>query len=109
MGWFANIFSARESSSETLKEDSDGNYIYEESGTYGQSEYTVRKRNDGKSDVYIVSDSEKGHSHQVIDEDGNLIETYHDYIINQEQIAELKELKEYLLNSEEYILIRRLK
>ena len=31
-------------------------------------------------DVYIVSDSGKSHSHTLIDKDGNVIETYHEYL-----------------------------
>lgn len=30
--------------------------------------------------MYIVSDSGKCHSHIIIDEDGNVIETYHEYL-----------------------------
>ena len=80
MGWFANIFTARESSNDELEEEKDGNYKYKKSGTYGQTEYTVRERPDGTSDVYIVSDSGKCHSHTLIDKDGNIIETYHEYL-----------------------------
>ena len=62
VGWFANIFTARESSNDELEEEKDGNYKYKNSGTYGQTEYTVRERSDGTKDVYIVSDSGKCHS-----------------------------------------------
>ena len=67
MGWFGSIFSARESKDEELVEEYDGNYKYNKSGTYGQSDYTVREREDGTSDVYIKSDSDRGHSHDHID------------------------------------------
>lgn len=56
------------------------NYKYKNSGTYGQTEYTVRERSDGTKDMYIVSDSGKSHSHTLIDKDGNVIETYHEYL-----------------------------
>lgn len=56
------------------------NYKYKNSGTYGQTEYTVRERSDGTKDMYIVSDSGKCHSHIIINEDGNVIETYHEYL-----------------------------
>ena len=59
VGWFANIFTARESSNDELEEEKDGNYKYKNSGTYGQTEYTVGERSDGTKDVYIVSDSGK--------------------------------------------------
>lgn len=57
-----------------------GNYKYKNSGTYGRTEYTVRERSDGTKNVYIVSDSGKCHSHTLIDEDGNVIEKYHEYL-----------------------------
>ena len=41
VGWFANIFTARESSNDELEEEKDGNYKYKNSGTYGQTEYTL--------------------------------------------------------------------
>ena len=56
------------------------NYKYKNSGTYGQTEYTVRERSDGTKDMYIVSDPGKSHSHILIDKDGNVIETYHEYL-----------------------------
>lgn len=62
------------------KFEKDGNYKYKNSGTYGRTEYTVRERSDGTKDVYIVSDSGKCHSHTLIDEDGNVIEKYHEYL-----------------------------
>ena len=81
MGWKASIFNARESESENLSEEGpDGNYTYDKSGTYGHSDYTVRERGDGTYDVYIESDSEKEHSHDRIDADGNLLDQYHDYL-----------------------------
>ena len=92
--WDGDIDKTRESENETAKDDGySGNKEYS-NGTYGQAEYTVRERADGSglSDVYIKSDSEKGHSHDVIDEKGNLIATYHDFLV--EYILTLKELKE---------------
>ena len=81
MGWFGSIFDAKESKEEDApKEGKDGNYTYDKSGTYGQSDYTVRERGDGTYDVYIESDSEKEHSHDRIDADGNLLDQYHDYL-----------------------------
>ena len=56
VGWFANIFTARESSNDELEEEKDGNYKYKNSGTYGQTEYTVRERSDGtKTTIYKSS------------------------------------------------------
>lgn len=81
--WNGNIETARESESQTLSEPGyDGNREYE-NGTYGQSDYTVRERDDGSglSDVYITSDSGKEHSHDVIDSEGNLVASYHDYLV----------------------------
>lgn len=44
MGWFGSIFDAKESKEEDApKEGKDGNYTYDKSGTYGQSDYTVRE------------------------------------------------------------------
>lgn len=84
MGWFGSIFNARECEDEELsKEGSDGNYTYDKSGTYGQSDFTVREREDGTSDVYVKSDSERGHSHDHIDSDGNLLDHYHDMIFRK--------------------------
>lgn len=83
MSWFGGIFDAKESDSEKLSEEgADGNYTYEKSGTYGQSDYTVRERDDGTYDVYVKSDSEKGHSHDHIDADGNLLDRYHDCLLS---------------------------
>lgn len=56
------------------------NYKYKNSCTYGRTKYTVRERSDGTKDMYIVSDSGKSHSHTLIDKDGNVIETYHEYL-----------------------------
>lgn len=78
------------------------NYKYKNSGTYGQTEYTVRERSDGTKDVYIVSDYGKCHSHILIDEDGNVIETYHEYLdyyyelMNESNIHRKVFLKRYL-------------
>ena len=77
--WNGSIYTARESQKEDGEEYSDGNYEYEKSGTYGQSNYTVRERMDETYDVYVESDSEKGHSHDRIDKDGNLLNNYHDF------------------------------
>lgn len=82
MSWFASIFEARESKDENITEEEDGTYSYDKSGTYGQSDYTVRKRDDDTYDVYVESDSERGHSHDHIDSDGNLIESYHDCMLS---------------------------
>lgn len=83
MGWFGSIFDAKESKSEELsKEGKDGNYTYDKSGTYGQSDYTVRERKDGTYDVYVKSASEKGHSHDHVDSKGNLLEKYHDCLLS---------------------------
>lgn len=83
MGWFGSIFDAKESNKEELsKEGKDGNYTYKKSGTYGQSDYTVRERKDGSYDVYIKSDSEKGHSHDHIDSKGNILDKYHDCLLS---------------------------
>jgi len=84
MKWFGGIFDVKESSNgETPKEGKDGNYTYDKFGTYGQSDYTVRERKDGTYDVYVKSDSESGHSHDHIDKDGNLLDNYHDSMINR--------------------------
>lgn len=84
MGWFGSIFDAKESKEEDApKEGKDGNYTYDKSGTYGQSDYTVRERQDGTFDVYVKSDSEQGHSHDHIDKDGNLLDNYHDIMVNR--------------------------
>lgn len=84
MKWNGSIFDAKESKEEDApKEGKDGNYTYGKSGTYGQSDYTVRERQDGTYDVYVDSDSEKGHSHDHIDKDGNLLDNYHDIMVNR--------------------------
>lgn len=84
MKWFGSIFDAKESKKESApKEGKDGNYTYGESGTYGQSDYTVRKRKDGTFDVYVESDSKSGHSHDHIDKNGNLLDNYHDSMISR--------------------------
>lgn len=82
MPWNGNIHTARESRNDSAEECPDGNYEYRNSGTYGQSDYTVRERKDGNFDVYIQSDSKKEHSHDVVDKDGNLIAHYHDTLIS---------------------------
>lgn len=82
MPWNGSIHTARESRSDSLREGPDGNFEYQNSGTYGQSDYTVRERKDGNYDVYIKSDSKKEHSHDVIDKDGNLLDHYHDTLIS---------------------------
>lgn len=111
--WDGNIEDARESVSENLSsEGSDGNRTYSESGTYGQSDYTVRERGDGKSDVYVKSDSSKGHSHDVIDDNGNIIAKYHDYalsILESLSFSELQYLEaisnnKYIKNSAKHLM-----
>lgn len=95
MSWFWGIFDARESESETLSEEGkDGNYTYDKSGTYGQSDYTVREREEGTYDVYIKSDSSKGHSHDHIDSEGNIIDKYHDCLLSIYMMMEQLELSE---------------
>lgn len=83
--WDGNIDKAKEGKNgEKPTEGKDGNRSYG-NGTYGQSDYTVRERNDGSglSDVYIKSDSGKGHSHDVIDRNGNIVDRYHDFLLNE--------------------------
>lgn len=82
MTWNGNIHTARESRNDSAKEGPDGNYSYNNSKTYGQSDYTVREGRDGTFDVYIQSDSKKGHSHDVVDENGNLLNHYHDTLLS---------------------------
>lgn len=90
--WDGNIDTARESGIYgSTQETSDGNREYS-NGTYGQNDYTVRERSDGTYDVYTTSDSDRGHSHDRIDSDGNLIDSYHDYIMLREFIINLKQL-----------------
>ena len=87
--WNGNIDTARESGRYgSPKETYDGNREYP-NGTYGQNEYTVRSIGGGRSAVFIESDSDRNHSHDVIDEDGNIVERYHDFImmnLNYEQM-----------------------
>lgn len=108
--WGANISEAREKETEKLSnEGTDGNKTYDKSGTYGQSDFTVREREStpGTYDVYIKSDSDKGYSHDVIDENGNLIASYHDIICHylkrlsfeELQIVESTSKSEYLRRS----------
>ncbi|MBQ6687207.1 MAG: hypothetical protein IJN03_01640 [Bacilli bacterium] len=96
MGWFwdANIETAREKEDgdELSEPGYDGNRTYGNSGTYGQTDYTVRERADGTLDVYVSSDSEKGHSHDHIDADGNILEHYHDCLISKMFLVSEKEL-----------------
>ena len=88
--WDANIETADESYSETLSGvGSDGNRTYSPSGTYGQGDFTVRSRGNGLSDVYVQSDSSKGHSHDVVDSHGNIVARYHDYLIGVFSTEEL--------------------
>ena len=99
MTWFGGIFDADESESEDPVEGNDGNYYYS-NGTYGQSDYTVRERSDGTYDVYVSSDSDRGHSHDHIDSDGNLLDSYHDFIfdkikdLSNEELELLKNITE---------------
>lgn len=89
--WTGNIREAKEGKrGETLSDaDEFGNYTYVESGTYGQSDFTVRKRdNDNTFDVYIESDTPKLHSHDHIDADGNLLDDYHDCLLSLYQLRE---------------------
>lgn len=83
MFWDGSIFDAKESEDEELEEGKDGNYTYNKSGTYGQSDFTVRERKDGTYDVYTKSDSDKNHSHDHIDKDGNLLDSYHDELVSR--------------------------
>ncbi len=82
--WDGNILNAKESDKgEKISYNTNtGIYTYDTSGTYGQEDYTVRERKDGTSDVYVKSDSDKYHSHDHIDKDGNLLESYHDYLLS---------------------------
>ena len=81
--WDGNNSTTRESNSRSLSEvGKDGNRTYE-NGTYGQNDYTVRERSDGSgiSGVYIRSDSERGYSHDAIDRNGNIVDSYRDYLL----------------------------
>lgn len=51
MAWNGSIHTARESRNDNAQEGPDGNYEYSSSGTYGQSDYTVRERKDGSYDI----------------------------------------------------------
>lgn len=109
IGWFGSIFDAKESKEEDApKEGKDGNYTYDKSETYGQSDYTVRERQDGTFDVYVKSDSERGHSHDHIDKDGNLLDNYHDCLMNR-MFAFSEELSdiEYVSNDECIIIVEK--
>ena len=80
--WNGNIDTARESGKYgSPQETSDGNREYP-NGTYGQKEYTVRSIGGGKSAVFIESDSDRLHAHYEIDDDGNIVTKYHDFMIN---------------------------
>ena len=90
--WDGNVETAYESKYESLSEPGDdGNRTYD-SGTYGQNDYTVRERSDGTYDVYTTSDSDRGHAHDRLDSEGNLIDSYHDYIMLKEYLINLKQL-----------------
>lgn len=108
--WNADIRTARESKYDQLSEEGpDGNREYS-NGTYGQSDYTVRSNDDGYFDVYIRSDSEKEHSHDAIDKDGNFVANYHDYLLDvlskEELIFLSKQLKdECKKNTKKYVKI----
>lgn len=110
MAWDGSIYKAREGKSgETPKDSVWGNKEYN-NGTYGQKEYTVRERADGTSDVYIKSNSDKGHSHDRIDSSGNLIESYHDYLLNMLSKDQLKRISTMLhdeLNKEVHKTLKR--
>ncbi len=110
MKWFGSIFDAKESKEEGAPEEGkDGNYTYSKSGTYGQSDYTVRERKDGTYDAYVESDSESGHSHDHIDKYGNLLDNYHDSIINRLYRISEEELSNitYLSNEQCIIEIKK--
>ena len=98
-----NIFSSKESENQQISGPGyDGNYSYP-NGTYGQSDYTVRERNDGSgySDVYCKSDSSRGHSHDVIDKYGNIIDSYHDYLIYLSNMIYEYQLQSFMLLNDE--------
>ena len=90
--WNGDIHTARESDEgDTLHYDkSTGNEVYDNSGTYGQDDFTVRERKSQKGTwaLYVESDSDDNHSHDVIDKDGNLVDTYHDYLIKQDGLLD---------------------
>lgn len=91
--WDGNIETARESGYDNLSEPgADGNRTYDISGTYGQSDYTVRQRNDGTSDVYTSNpDSPRLHTHDQIDRYGNILNNFHDYLVdNIEMFSEFE-------------------
>ena len=91
--WNGNIDTARESKSgEKPVEGKDGNRYYK-NGTYGQNDFTVRPREDGRFDVYIESDSKKRHSHDEIDKNGNITGKYHDYLYDALSMFTREELE----------------
>ena len=96
MAWDGNIHSAREGKGGDSPKDSAFGTKEYKNGTYGQKDYTVRERSDGTADVYIKSDSNKGHSHDHIDSNGNLIQSYHDYLLDNLSKKQLKVLSEML-------------
>ncbi len=90
--WNGNIDTARESQKESPVENpNDGTREYS-NGTYGQSDYTVRSRADGNLNLFITSDSDRLHDHWVIDEDGNIVEKYHDFVIYQNTNVSFNEI-----------------
>ena len=72
MSWFGGIFNAKESECETLSNEG----------------------KDGTYDVYVKSDSSKGHSHDRIDSNGNLLDKYHDCLLSVYMMMEQLELSE---------------
>ena len=96
--WDADITTAWESKKDDLSDyDYCGNRTYEQTGTYGQVDFTVRqdKNNPDYSDVYTKK-PDGTHTHDIIDKNGNLVKNCHDYR------AELISLRDSLLALEEF-------
>ena len=90
--WNGNIDAARESNKYgSPQETPDGNREYP-NGTYGQNEYTVRPLGNGKYAVFIESSSNRLHTHYEIDDDGNITNKYHDFIIKNSNMINFEQL-----------------
>ncbi|MBQ3020909.1 MAG: hypothetical protein IJD92_01635 [Bacilli bacterium] len=103
--WDGNIDTARESQYETPVENPyDGTREYS-NGTYGQNDYTVREIGNGEYALYIKSDSEKTHDHWLIDENGDIIEKYHDFRIENSIFEDINTLsnQEFLIKANQYL------
>lgn len=70
-----------------------------------KKEDAPKEGKDGTYDVYVKSDSDSEHSHDRVDKNGNLLDNYHDSMINRLFNISEEELSNMIYLSNEHCIV----